>query len=201
MEKRYQLIRFLWLLPGIFTLLVVSFIIFISLFTLLFYSEKNDLCIFFQENNIFLLLKSSCLQAVLSTFISVILAIPLSKALYHSHIILHKNLIKLCHIILSLPVMVIVLGILSVYGRNGWLSKIFYFFNINYNFSIYGLYGVLITHVFFNLPLATVLLLQTLKTIPCEHLDLGAQLKIKKWNHFFLIEWPVLKKKLFQLYL
>lgn len=196
MEKEYRITRYFWLIPGIFTLLLILYVVLVSFFSLFTYSENNDWYVFFQENNIFFLMKSSFFQATLSTFICIILAIPLSKAFFYSHIVLQRLLVKLCSIILALPVIVIIFGILSVYGKNGWISQFFHLINIDYNIPLYGHYGVTMAHVFFNLPLATIFLFQVLKNIPLEHHYLAEQLKIKAWNYFYLLEWPVLKKKI-----
>ena len=59
--------------------------------------------------------------------------------------------------------------------------------------GIYGLSGILIAHVFFNLPLATRLFLQALETIPSDQWRLSAQLGMGAGPSFRFIEWPVLK--------
>lgn len=56
---------------------------------------------------------------------------------------------------LVLPVLVAVFGLLSVYGRQGWLATLCGWLGVEYGFSPYGLQGILLAHLFFNLPLAT----------------------------------------------
>lgn len=64
---------------------------------------------------------------------------------------------------LILPVLVAVFGILSVYGRQGWIAALFHALGWQWDFSPYGLQGILLAHVFFNMPMATRLLLQALE--------------------------------------
>src|SRR5690606_1240962 len=62
--------------------------------------------------------------------------------------------------------------------------------------GIYGLGGILVAHVFFNLPLATRLFLEALDTIPNDQWRLAAQLGMGPWAMWRLIEWPVLRAAL-----
>ena len=62
--------------------------------------------------------------------------------------------------------------------------------------QIYGLHGVVLAHVFFNLPLATRLLLQGWDAIPQERFRLAASLGMESREVFRLLEWPMLKERL-----
>jgi thiamine transport system permease protein len=92
-----------------------------------------------------------------------------------------------------LPVIVAVLGLLSVFGRNGWLNLGLEALGLP-TLSIYGLHGVVLAHVFFNLPLATRLLLQGWQSIPAERFRLAAQLRLTPWAVFRTLEWPLLRQ-------
>ena len=74
-----------------------------------------------------------------------------------------------------LPVIVAVLGLLTVFGRQGALSEILRLFGLP-GVEIYGLHGVVLAHVFFNLPLAVRLILQGWLAIPVERFRLAATL-------------------------
>jgi thiamine transport system permease protein len=58
--------------------------------------------------------------------------------------------------------------------------------------TIYGLHGVVLAHVFFNLPLATRLLLQGWQSVPAERFRLAAQLKLTPRLIWQTIERPLL---------
>ena len=60
--------------------------------------------------------------------------------------------------------------------------------------TIYGLTGILIAHVFFNMPLAVRLLLPAWATVPPESWRLAAQLGMSSRQIFRLIELPLLRQ-------
>ncbi len=115
------------------------------------------------------------LQAGLSAAISVILAVPLARALARRRFMGRGLLIALMGAPFILPVIVAVLGLLAVFGRNGIASTVLVWAGFD-PISIYGLGGVLLAHVFFNLPLATRLILQGWLAIPAERFRLAAEL-------------------------
>lgn len=97
---------------------------------------------------------------------------------------------------LVLPVLVALFGILTVYGRQGWLAALFSWLGVDYRFSPYGLQGILLAHIFFNMPLATRLLLQSLESIAVEQRQLAAQLGMNGWQHLRWVEWPYLRRQI-----
>lgn len=90
-----------------------------------------------------------------------------------------------------LPVIVAVLGIVAIWGRSGPLSGALEALGGG-KLDIYGLPGVLIAHVFFNLPLATRIFLQALAQIPSERGRLAAQLGLTGRAYFHHVERPAL---------
>ncbi|VEA39886.1 ABC transporter integral membrane protein [Salmonella enterica subsp. enterica] len=56
--------------------------------------------------------------------------------------------------------------------------------------------GILLAHVFFNLPMASRLLLQSLESIPGEQRQLAAQLGMRGWHFFRFVEWPWLRRQI-----
>ncbi|MGR5252667.1 thiamine/thiamine pyrophosphate ABC transporter permease ThiP [Vibrio astriarenae] len=140
--------------------------------------------------------KFSFYQASLSTLLSVGLAIPLAHALSRRQFPGRDLLIKIFATTLVLPVLVGVFGLLAIYGNRGWLAKGLEQFDLLLPFSIYGLNGILLAHVFFNLPYAARLLLQSLESIPQEQHRLCAHLGMGHWYKFKWIEWPRLRQQL-----
>ena len=61
----------------------------------------------------------------------------------------------------------------------GWLASLFHALGWQWEFSPYGLQGILLAHVFFNMPMATRLLLQALENIPGEQRQIAAQLGMR----------------------
>lgn len=120
-------------------------------------------------------LRFTLMQAALSAAFSVVLAIPVARALARRTFFGRNALITLLGAPFILPVIVAVLGLLAVFGRNGLLNQGLQILDVA-PLSIYGLQGVVLAHVFFNLPLATRLILQGWQSIPAERFRLAASL-------------------------
>ena len=120
-------------------------------------------------------------QATLSTALSVIIALPIARALARRRFPGRAMIVRLFALPLALPSIVVILGIVGVYGARGWLGGLF---------QLYGLTGILIAHVFFNFPLAARLLLARLEAVPAESFRLAAQLGFRDRDVFLRIEWP-----------
>ncbi|MBL4812103.1 MAG: thiamine/thiamine pyrophosphate ABC transporter permease ThiP, partial [Rhodobacteraceae bacterium] len=100
-----------------------------------------------------------------------------------------KALISVLGAPFILPVIVAVFGLLAVFGRAGLLNSGLAYLGLP-TVSIYGFHGVVLAHVFFNLPLATRLLLQGWAAIPAERFRLAASLNLPVWRY---LEWPMLR--------
>ena len=138
-------------------------------------------------------IKFTVLQASLSAIFSVILAIPVARALARRRFSGRRILIALLGAPFILPVIVAVFGLLEIFGRTGWVNSGLSLFGLS-SFHIYGLHGVVIAHVFFNLPLATRLILQGWQQVPGERFRMAAQLGIDGMAMVRLIEIPMLIK-------
>lgn len=132
-------------------------------------------------------------QAVLSALISVVLAVPVARALARRRFAGRRALIALLGAPFILPVIVAVLGLLAVFGRAGWISAALGWTGLP-PVQIYGLHGVVLAHVFFNLPLAARLILQGWQEIPAERFRLAAQLGAGPRDIWRLLERPMLMR-------
>ncbi|WP_105902292.1 thiamine/thiamine pyrophosphate ABC transporter permease ThiP [Vibrio gangliei] len=138
-------------------------------------------------------------QASLSMLLSVGLAIPVAHALSRREFFGKSILLKLFASTLVLPVLVGVFGIVAILGNSGLVAQLFRFFDSQLPFSIYGLSGILVAHVFFNLPYASRLLLHALESIPNEQHKLCAHLGMTGWQKFRQVEWPRMRQQLPQI--
>ena len=137
------------------------------------------------------------LQASLSTLLSVVLALPVARALARrSAFPSRRAIIGLLSIPLALPALVAVLGLVAVFGRTGWLAQLLAVVGQVDPPNIYGLTGILLAHVYFNLPFAALLLLARLEAIPGESWRLASQLGFSAGAIFRVIEWPALRQAL-----
>jgi thiamine transport system permease protein len=136
-------------------------------------------------------------QALLSTALSVVPAIFVARALSrHPRFPGRALILRLFAVPLALPAIVAALGVLALFGRAGYFADLFGSISGQSWPGIYGLSGILVAHVFFNLPLATRLFLEALDTVPADQWRLASQLGMGARSAFRLIEWPALRASL-----
>ncbi|WP_108125097.1 ABC transporter permease subunit [Saccharospirillum mangrovi] len=130
------------------------------------------------------LLWFSLYQAVLSAGLSVLFAWPFAWALAQRPFRGQWALAGFLNLAFVLPVLAVVLGVIALFGREGWLAL---------PGSIYGLDGILIAHLAMNLPFAVRLLWDRLSQIPDHQQRLAMVLGLNGWQRFRRLEWPVLR--------
>lgn len=123
-------------------------------------------------------------QAGLSTLLSLVIGLPVARALARQQFKGRALIVRLLNLPLALPAIVVIIGIIEVYGAKGWLGGMF---------DIYGLQGILLAHVFFNFPLAARLMLSELERIPGDSWKIAAQLGFTSQDNWRLVEWPQLR--------
>jgi thiamine transport system permease protein len=133
------------------------------------------------------------LQAGLSAFTSLILGILLARALARRQFRGRLTLITLLGAPFILPTIVAILGLIMVFGRNGPINSLLSTFGLE-AIEIYGLGGIILAHVFFNLPLATRLILQGWQSVPSEHYKLASSLHLSPFQVWRHIERPMLAR-------
>jgi thiamine transport system permease protein len=132
-------------------------------------------------------------QAVLSTVLSVIPAVPVALAMARRPSFPGRQLVVALMILpLGLPVLPAVFGLLEIWGRTGLVNDLAAGLGLPGQMSIYGLQGILLAHVFFNLPLAARLLLKALERVPRDEWRLAASLGLPRNSLFRFVEWPAL---------
>ncbi|MGR3375290.1 thiamine/thiamine pyrophosphate ABC transporter permease ThiP [Salipiger abyssi] len=136
-------------------------------------------------------LRFTLVQALLSAGLSVALAVPVARALARRRFPGRGVLVALMGAPFILPVIVAVLGLIAVFGQNGLVNTALRVLGLP-GMTIYGIHGVVLAHVFFNLPLAVRLLLQGWLAIPAERFRLAASLGLRPWALFRVLEAPML---------
>lgn len=134
-------------------------------------------------------------QALLSTVLSIFFGLLLARALFYKPFLGKKWLLKLMSLTFVLPALVAIFGLIGIYGSSGWLAWLANLFGILWQGHIYGLSGILIAHLFFNIPLAAQLFLQSLQSIPYQQRQLAAQLNLQGWQFVKLVEWPAFRQQ------
>ncbi|MBV7597296.1 thiamine/thiamine pyrophosphate ABC transporter permease [Aeromonas sp. sia0103] len=132
-------------------------------------------------------------QALLSTLLSLGLAIPVARALARRRFPGRRLLLKLFGLSLVLPVIIAIFGIVAVHGGQGWLPQGLRSLGLDPGNYLYGLFGILLAHVFFNMPLAARLILQSIEGIPESSWRLASQLGMRSSHIFRLLEWPLIR--------
>jgi thiamine transport system permease protein len=136
-------------------------------------------------------------QAALSTLLSVVPALLVARALSrHPRFFGRSLILQLFAVPLALPAIVAALGVLALYGRAGYFADVLTVLGGEEWPGIYGISGILVAHVFFNLPLAVRLFLEALQTVPADQWRLASQLGMGSRAAFRLFEWPALRQAL-----
>ena len=136
-------------------------------------------------------------QALLSTALSIMIALPVAVALESlPGRKLRDGVLALFAVPLSLPAIVAVLAVLTVAGRTGWIAHGLSVAGLHWQPDVYGLPGILIVHVFFNMPLAVRLLASACEGIAEEQWKLAASLKFPFAARLSILLWPAMRAAL-----
>ena len=176
-----------------FSLLSFSFLLFYTLYT----TQETNLFIQI-DNRIFSLLKFTLYQAFLSTVFSLFVGLLLAWALAHQNKFRGRSLlVALFSSSLVLPTLIVVFGIIGIFGRQGYINQIsMYFFDTSFGTYLYGLGGILLAHVYLNASFALRALLHGFESIPKEKYKLAKSLNFSVLKRFWYVEYPALKTSL-----
>ncbi|MGR3400627.1 MAG: thiamine/thiamine pyrophosphate ABC transporter permease ThiP [Paracoccus sp. (in: a-proteobacteria)] len=134
-------------------------------------------------------------QAALSATLSALLAVPVARALARRRFRGRGLLVTLLGAPFILPVIVAIMGLIAVFGRNGAVNEGLRAVGLP-ELSVYGWQGVILAHVFFNLPLSVRLILQGWQAIPAERFRLAASLDFAPRDIARHLERPMLRATL-----
>ncbi|WP_425073221.1 thiamine/thiamine pyrophosphate ABC transporter permease ThiP [Sagittula sp. S175] len=132
-------------------------------------------------------------QALLSAGVSVALAVPVAKALVRQRFPGRAALVTLMGAPFILPVIVAVMGLIAVFGQAGLVNDLLGALGLP-GVDVYGLHGVVLAHVFFNLPLAVRMLLNGWQAVPGERLRLASSLGLTRGAMWRVVDWPVVTR-------
>ena len=176
-----------------FALLSFAFLIFYTLYT----AQNTNL--FSQiDSTIYDLLKFTLFQAFLSTLLSVFIGLLLAWALSHQSKFKGRSfLVALFSSSLVLPTLVVVFGIIGIFGRQGYINQLsIYFFDTSFGTYLYGWFGILLAHIYLNASFALRSLLHSFESIPKEKYKLAKSLNFSTLQCFYYVEYPALKTSL-----
>ncbi len=187
-------------LPGlILSILLVLFISFL-LYKLAFFQNPKNIFTSYSPYVIHLL-KFTLFQATISTLLSLFFGILLSWSMFHFRTFPFRDtLVSLFSSALVLPSIVVILGIISVFGKHGWFNELLWtLFDKNPSGYIYGLGGILFAHVYFNASYASRVFYDAFHSIPIQRYKVAKTLGLSIWQRFYYIEFSNLKPFIFGL--
>lgn len=156
-----------------------------SFWVLANFSEERS---FWQFNDSLQLIKISLFQALLSALGATLFGLLCARSFFYLHFPAKPILLKLFSLAWALPSLVVIFAIIGVWGNHGWLGRFLP--------SFYGLTGILLAHLFLNIPLATKYTLSSLHLISINQLKLADQFNFNQWQRFRWVELPLLKQSL-----
>lgn len=142
------------------------------------------------------ILQFSVLQALLSALLAVALAWPIARALYYlPDLPGRRAFLGLCLLCFVMPTLILITGLVALLGSSGLLSPLLQAITAG-QWNLYGLSGILLAHLFLNVPFAVRVLYLQLQAIPHSSWTLAAQLKLGAGQRLRLIEWPAIRSAL-----
>ena len=135
-------------------------------------------------------------QAALSTLLSCLLGLAAARAVHRRT---GPRGARALHLLASLalvmPTTVAAVGIVSVWGRAGWVADVTAALGLpGPGSALYGLPGVLLAHVFFNAPLMARIFHAAIAAIPDGRWRLAAQLGMGRREVWSFVEWPAIRR-------
>lgn len=142
------------------------------------------------------LLRMTIIQAGLTTILSLFIGTGIAWALDRLRFPGRTLIIALFSVAIVTPGIVVAVGLLSVWGRNGWFNHLLEPFGISIGSSIYGLPGILAAHLVLDGAFAAHIMLNRLQAIPNTRLKTGQGLGLDPWQRFTTIDWPAISSSI-----
>lgn len=158
---------------------------------MLFQVKVGDIQKVFSDASFYDKLWKSVYSTLISTTIAVVLALICAYLLNRSTIKGKHLFVVLLTIPMLIPSISHALGLINLFGRDGFIDKLF-----GIEIDIYGLKGLVAGSVMYSFPIAFLLIYDSLKYEDQSIYDAAATLGISKINAFFHITLPYLKTTL-----
>lgn len=131
-------------------------------------------------------------QAALSATLSCLIAVPLARALFRRRFPGRGAIISALGAPFLLPTLVAIIGLVAIFGRQGVVNGALAALGLP-GVLLYGPQGVIVAHLFFNLPLATRMVLLGWQGIPAERFRLALSLGLGGAEMSRHLERPMLR--------
>ncbi len=172
-----------------------SYVGLLSLYTFSFWAlfEHSADETFWSWQETWQILKYSTLQATLSASLSLLFGVLLARSFCYLRFRSKTLLYKLISFAWALPSLVVIFALIGVWGNSGWIAHLVQAVGLSWDFSLYGLQGIVLAHLFLNIPLVAKYCLEGLHLIPTHQHQLANQLNLSGWHYFRIAELPILK--------
>ncbi|HTN64422.1 MAG TPA: hypothetical protein VL147_23165, partial [Devosia sp.] len=139
------------------------------------------------------LVRMTSIQAGLTTILSLLVGTALAWALNRLRFPGRDLVVGLFSSAIVTPGLVVAFGLLSIWGRNGWINRAAEALTgHNFGNPAFGLSGILFAHVILDGAFAARILLARLDAIPQPRLKTGQSLALSARQRFALIDWPAM---------
>lgn len=140
------------------------------------------------------LLRMTTIQASLTTVLSLSVGMALAWSLNRLRFPGRDLVVGLFASAIVTPGMVVAFGMLSIWGRNGWINQASEaLFGVPVGNPAYGLSGILLAHTILDGAFAARILLARLDAIPAARLKTGQSLALSAAQRFAIIDWPAMR--------
>jgi thiamine transport system permease protein len=139
------------------------------------------------------LVRMTAIQAGLSTILSLIVGTALAWSLNRLDFPGRDFVVGLFASAIVTPGLVIAFGLLTVWGRSGWINAALAPLGISIGNPIFGLAGILFAHTVLDAAFAARVLLARLDALPPARLKTGRSLALSAWQRFSIIDWPAMR--------
>ncbi len=135
-------------------------------------------------------------QAALSTLFSALLGLAAARAVHRRAGARGARVLNLlASLALVMPTTVAATGIVTVWGRAGWVADAAAALGLpGPGGALYGLPGVLLAHVFFNAPLMARIFHAALAAVPDGRWRIAAHLGLAEREVWRFVEWPAIRR-------
>lgn len=143
------------------------------------------------------LVSMTAIQAGLTTILSLLVGTALAWALNRLRFPGRDLVVGLFASAIVTPGLIVAFGLLSVWGRVGWVNQASLALTGHpLEVPLFGLGGILAAHVILDASFAARILLARLDAIPEKRLKTGQSLGLGAWQRFAVIDWPMLRTTL-----
>ncbi|MFM2477831.1 ABC transporter permease subunit [Celerinatantimonas sp. MCCC 1A17872] len=126
-------------------------------------------------------------QAALSATLSLVIGVWLGRALFYLRAKGTRWWLYLASVCFIAPVILVVLGVVGAFGIHGIWARVLF-----QSLNIYGLTGILLAHLFLNIPLFVRHSYLLWQSIASSHWQQAEQLGLTPMRRFRYLEWPLL---------